>query len=133
MTASRPFLQGYVPGRHAIEAYGAGGFRFAGLSHVGSILATPKGVGAVAIHTPGEIDAAALASVFAELTAEPGSIEFVVIGTGARTAPLAPALKERLRAAGLRFEAMATGPAARVYNVMIDENRRVAALLLAAP
>ncbi len=48
-------------------------------------------------------------------------------------APLAPALQARLRAAGLRFEAMATGPASRVYNVMMDENRRVAALLIAAP
>lgn len=56
-----------------------------------------------------------------------------MIGAGARMAPLAPALKESLRAAGLRFEAMATGPAARVYNVMIEENRRVAALLIAAP
>ena len=130
---SAPRRRGYVPGRHAIEAYGAGGFRFAGLSHVGSILATPKGVGAVAIRAPSEIDANALAPLFAELEAGPGSIEFVVIGTGARTAPLAPALKDSLRAAGLRFEAMATGPALRVYNVMIDENRRVAALLLAAP
>ena len=26
-----------------------------------------------------------------------------------------------------------TGPAARVYNVLLSENRRVAALLLAAP
>ncbi len=131
MNAPRP--RAYVPGRHAIEAYGAGGFRFAGLSHVGSILATPKGVGAVAIRAPSEIDADALAPLFTELEAGPGSIEFVVIGAGARAAPLAPALEDRLRAAGLRFEAMATGPALRVYNVMIDENRRVAALLLAAP
>ncbi|MGD0640705.1 MAG: Mth938-like domain-containing protein [Roseiarcus sp.] len=133
MSGPRSLNQGYVPGRHAIEAYGAGGFRFAGLSHVGSILATPKGVGAVALHAPDEIDAAALTPLFAELEAEPGSIEFLVIGTGARMAPLAPALKGYLRAAGLRFEAMATGPAARVYNVMMDENRRVAALLIAAP
>jgi uncharacterized protein len=130
---SAPSPRAYVPGRHAIEAYGAGGFRFAGLSHVGSILATPKGVGAVAIRAPSEIDADALAPLFAELEAGPGSIEFVVIGTGARAAPLAPALEDRLGAAGLRFEAMATGPALRVYNVMIDENRRVAAVLLAAP
>ena len=33
----------------------------------------------------------------------------------------------------LRFEAMATGPALLVYNIMRDERRRVAALLLAAP
>ena len=133
MSAPRSLRPGYAPGRHAIEGYGAGGFRFAGLSHVGSILATPKGVGAAAIGAAAEIDAAALAPLFAELDAEPGSIEFLVIGTGAHMAPLAPALQARLRAAGLGFEAMATGPAARVYNVMIGENRRVAALLIAAP
>lgn len=133
MSAPRPSLQGYIPGRHAIEAYGVGGFRFAGLSHVGSILATPKGVRAVAIAAPAELDAAALAPLFEEMAAEPGSIEFLVIGVGARMAPLAPELKQRLRAAGLGFEAMATGPAARVYNIMMDENRRVAALLIAAP
>lgn len=133
MSAPRAIPDGYVPGRHRIEAYGAGGFLFAGLSHVGSILATPKGVRAVAIAAPSDIDAAALAPLFAELAAEPGSIEFVVIGTGARMAPLASALAARLRAAGLRFEAMATGPASRVYNIMMDEGRRVAALLVAAP
>jgi uncharacterized protein len=133
VNAARPSPEGYAPGRHTIEAYGAGGFRFAGLSHVGSILATPKGVGAVAVLAAEEIDAETLAPLFAEMKAEPGSIEFLVIGTGERMAPLAPALKARLRAAGLRFEAMATGPASRVYNVMIDENRRVAALLVAAP
>ena len=39
---------GFVPGRHLIDAYGAGAFRFADMSHVGSILATPGGVHAVA-------------------------------------------------------------------------------------
>lgn len=133
MSAPRAPFDRYVPGRHAIEAYGAGGFRFAGMSHVGSILATPKGIAAIDLIGPDDLAPATLAPLFAELAAEPGSVEFLVIGLGARMAPLAPALKDRLRAAGLRFEAMATGPAARVYNVLMDENRRVAALLIAAP
>jgi uncharacterized protein len=133
VSAPRAPFAGYVPGRYAIEAYGAGGFRFAGMSHIGSILATPKGVGAIDAAGPDDLSPEALAPLFTELAAEPGSIEFLVIGTGARLSPLSPALKSRLRAAGLRFEAMATGPAARVYNVMMDENRRVAALLVAAP
>ena len=36
--------EGFVPGRHSIDAYGNGGFRFAGMSHRGSILALPSGV-----------------------------------------------------------------------------------------
>ena len=133
MSAPRATFERYVPGRHAIEAYGAGGFRFAGMSHVGSILATPKGVGAIDIADPRDLSRATLAPLLAELAAEPGSVEFLVIGLGERMTPLAGAFKDSLRAAGLRFEAMATGPAARVYNVMMDENRRVAALLIAAP
>jgi uncharacterized protein len=133
VSAPRAPFEGYVPGRYAIEAYGAGGFRFAGMSHIGSILATPKGIGAVGATDPGDLGPETLAPLFAELAAEPGAVEFLVIGTGERMSPLRPALKARLRAAGLRFEAMATGPAARVYNVMMDEKRRVAALLVAAP
>ena len=123
----------YAPGRHVVEAYGAGGFRFAGMSHVGSILATPRGIGAVGAKAIDEVDAATLAPLFAELAAAPGAIEFLVIGAGAKMARPPEALAAALRERGLRFEAMATGPATRVYNVMIDEGRRVAALLIAAP
>ncbi len=124
---------GFVPGRHAIEAYGAGGFRFAGMSHVGSILATPKGVAAIEARELADISDATLAPLFAEMADAPTSIEFMVVGTGERMALLPPLLSRRLKTAGLRVESMATGPASRVYNVMLGENRRVAALLLAAP
>jgi len=133
VSAPRAPLDRYAPGRHAIEAYGAGGFRFAGMSHVGSILATPKGIGAIDLEDAGSLTPDKFAPLFAELASEPGAVEFVVIGLGARMAPLSAEVKDSLRAAGLRFEAMATGPAIRVYNVLVEENRRVAALLIAAP
>jgi uncharacterized protein len=124
---------GYVPGRYVIEAYGAGGFRFAGMSHRGSILATPIGVRAVAPLSLAEIDAETLQPLFEEMAAQPRSIEFLVIGTGEKFVLIGAELRDRLRKAGLRFEGMATGPATRVYNVMLGEERRVAALLIAAP
>jgi uncharacterized protein len=124
---------GFVPGRHAIEAYGSGGFRFAGMSHVGSILATPLGVRALGATSAAEITIDALEPLFAELADHPRSIDILVIGTGAAMAPIAAPVRTRLKAAGLRIEATATGPAARVYNVLLDENRRVAAALVAAP
>jgi uncharacterized protein len=112
MSAPAPGIEGFVPGRHLIDAYGAGGFRFAGMSHVGSILATPTGVRAFEPLTPDEITIASLGPLFAELAEQPRSIEIFIVGTG---------------------EAMATGPAARVYNVLLGENRRVGAALIAAP
>ena len=121
----------FVPGRHAIESYGGGGFRFAGMSHVGSILATPRGISALAAVSIAEVGDEALASLIAELETTPGAVELLVVGAGASPARLSETLIQRLRASGLRFETMATGPAARVYNVLIEEGLRVAALLIA--
>jgi len=121
----------FVPGRHAIEAYGGGGFRFAGMSHVGSILATPRGISAVAAAAIAEVGDEALAPLIAELEATPGAVDLLVVGTGASPVRLSETLIGRLRALGLRFEAMATGPAAHIYNVLVEEGRRVAALLIA--
>jgi uncharacterized protein len=123
----------FAPGSHPIAAYGAGAFAFAGMSHAGSILATPKGVSPIEAASVDEFDPRSLAPLFDELAAGPGSIEFLVIGAGARMTPTPRALKLALAQAGLRFETMATGPALRVYNVMQSEGRRVAAALIAAP
>ena len=43
------------PGRAPIEAYGNGGFRFADMSHRGSILALPSGIEAWAVASAAEI------------------------------------------------------------------------------
>ena len=123
----------FAPGAHMIAAYGGGGFAFAGMQHLGSILATPLGVRPLAAASVDDLDEQALAPLFAELRERPGSIEFLVVGAGERLALPPKALRAALRAAGLRFETMATGPALRVYNVMQSENRRVAAALIAAP
>jgi uncharacterized protein len=123
----------FAPGSHPITAYGQGAFAFAGMSHAGSILATPNGVRAVDATSVDDLDANALAPLMAECADSPGSIEFLVVGTGARMAPIPKALRAALGRAGLRFEAMATGPALRVYNIMQSEGRRVAAALIAAP
>ncbi len=129
-TLSRP---AFAPGSHPIAAHGRGAFAFAGMLHSGSILATPQGVRAIEASSVDDLDEIALAPLIAECADSPGSIEFLIVGTGARMAPIARPLKDALKRAGLRFEAMATGPALRVYNVMQSENRRVAAALIAAP
>jgi uncharacterized protein len=124
---------GFALGSHPIAAHGHGAFAFAGMSHEGSILATPKGIRALPAGSIDDLDGRALAPLIDECAERPGSIELLVIGTGARMAPIPKPLKDALRQAGLRFEAMATGPALRVYNVMQAEDRRVAAALIATP
>ena len=123
----------FAPGSHSITAYGQGAFAFAGMSHAGSILATPKGVRPIDATSVNDLDPVALAPLMAESAESPGSIEFVIVGTGERLAPIPKASRAALGQAGLRFEAMATGAALRVYNVMQSEGRRVAAALIAAP
>ncbi len=125
-----PRHEGFLPGVHAIEGYGNGGFRFAGMSHRGSILALPSGIHAWSAVVPADIDVDALAPLFAEPT---GAVEHLLVGTGQDLVPLSPALRERLRAAGIRGEPMATGAAARTYPILLGERRRVAAALLAGP
>jgi uncharacterized protein len=128
-----PMRPAFAPGSHSIAAYGRGAFAFAGMSHAGAILATPSGVRPIEATSVEDLDPVALAPLLAESVESPGSIEFLIVGTGERMAPIPKALRATLNQAGLRFEAMATGAALRVYNVMQSEGRRVAAALIAAP
>jgi uncharacterized protein len=128
MAGARP--EAFVPGTHPIDAYGAGGFSFAGMSHRGSILALPSGIRAWEVTDASQIDAHSLAPLFDEPA---GAVEHLLIGTGSNFVPLAPALRKALRARGIAGEPMATGAAARTYNILLGEKRRVAAALIAAP
>ena len=119
---------GFVAGQHAIDGYGAGGFSFAGMSHRGSILVLPDGVHSWTATQPSEITDESLGPVFA---AARGAIELLLVGTGVDLVPVPPALRAKLKAVGIVAEPMATGAAARTYNILLGERRRVAAALLA--
>lgn len=119
----------HFPGRAPIDAYGNGGFRFAEMSHRGSIQCLPSG-----IHgwEPADTEALSLED-FAAALAEAGDIEILLIGTGKSLRPVPAALRARLREAGMAIETMATGAAVRTFNVLLAEDRAVAAVLIAVP
>ena len=117
----------HYPGRAPIEAYGNGGFRFAAMSHRGSLLCLPSGIYGWDAPTPGALDAVSLAKVFAEA----GDIQILLVGTGTDIVPLSGALKERCREAGIVADPMSTGAAVRTFNVLLAEARAVAAALIA--
>jgi uncharacterized protein len=119
--------EGFVPGRHGIDAYGNGGFRFADMSHRGSILALPSGIKAWPVAIAAEITETSLADVFAEAD----ELEFMLIGTGLELVPIPDALRWRFRDARIGLDIMQTGAAARTYNIMVGENRKVGAALIA--
>jgi uncharacterized protein len=118
---------GFVPGRFPIDAYGNGGFRFADMSHRGSILILPSGIRAWPVGSVAEITGGTLDPVFAESDA----LELLLVGTGLDVAAVPGRLRDRLREAGIRIDVMQTGAAARTYNVLLAENRRVGAALIA--
>jgi uncharacterized protein len=117
----------HLPRRAPIDAYGQGGFRFAGMSHRGSLLCLPSGIWAWAVRAPADVDEAALAPVFAE----GGDVELFLLGTGAAPWLVPEALRWHLRDRHIVVEAMPTGAAVRTYNIVLGENRRVAAGLIA--
>jgi uncharacterized protein len=117
----------HLPYPAAIDNYGNGGFRFAGMSHRGSILCLPDGVWAIAVDTPDAIGADELAFVTEAVPA----VEHLLIGTGRDPWLLPAAMRAHLRAHGIVAETMATGAAVCTYNQLLGERRRVGALLLA--
>ena len=127
---SQTRYDGFLPGSFVIEGYGAGGFRFADMSHRGSILALPSGVHAWAPLTAQEITPASLSAL---LTEPAGAVELLLIGTGRELVPPSMEVRAALRGAGIRVDSMGTGAAISTYNILLGERRRVAAALLATP
>ena len=119
--------EAHFPGRAPIDAYGNGGFRFAEMSHRGSILCVPSGIYGWPPTTSDEITPDALA----RLIEERGGIDVALVGVGTVPFPLTGPAADALRAAGVRFDTMTTGAAVRTFNVLISEERRVAAALIA--
>jgi len=117
----------HLPQPAEIDAYGKGGFRFAGMSHRGSLLCLPDGVWPCPVENSQDIDESTLALVFA---AEP-PIEHCLIGAGRDPWLLPRDLAARFAEHGIAVETMTTGAAVRTYNILLAERRRVAALLIA--
>lgn len=117
----------HLPEQVPVDAYGNGGFRFGGMSHRGSILILPSGVHGWAAVTPADITADNLALVLGEAN----NLDMLLVGTGNDLVPLKRDVAGVLREHGVKHEAMSTGAAVRLFNVMLGERRRFAAALLA--
>lgn len=127
MTAPRRGDSSFLPGRHPIEAYGKGGFGFAGMSHRGSLLCLPWGIQAWPVTRPEDITEAVLAPVF-EQAAEIG---LFLLGTGREAWTLPDPLRLQFHACKLTVELARTGTAVSTYNILLGEGRPVAAGLIA--
>lgn len=119
----------HLPRSAPIDAYGNGGFRFADMSHRGSLLCLPDSIWAWEVVTPDQIDRYSLARVLQNAS----GIDTLLIGTGTAVWQPPEPLRVLFRKSAVGIDAMQTGPAIRTFNVMIGERRRVAAGLIAVP
>ena len=117
----------HFPGRAPIDAYGNGGFRFADMSHRGSLLCLPSGIHGW------DMDLSKPLSVenFRKVIEDAADIEVLLIGTGPDLKPIPAELRAALKAHGISSDSMSTGAAVRTYNIMLAESRAVAAALIA--
>ena len=120
---------GHYPGRAPFDAYGNGGFRFASMSHKGSLIALPSGVWAWDATDPSALLIKSLGRVFAEPRG--GEFQFLLLGTGATQVFPPLELRRAFLDAGIGLDIMTTGAAARTYNVLLAEGRPVGAALIA--
>lgn len=110
-----------------IHGYGDGGFRVSAERYEGSVIVTRDAVFPLPAESVGDIDIEALASL---LAADSG-VEVVLLGCGQRMQMVPKELKAAFRARGIGIEPMDTGAACRTFNVLLSEDRRVAAALIA--
>lgn len=115
------------PGRQLVQAYHPGGFKVSGTRYEGSLLVLPDEVRTWPVAAPGDLGAASFEGL------HDAAIDILIVGLGPDFLPFPQDLRQTLRARGMVVEAMATPAACRTYNVLLAENRRVAAALIAMP
>lgn len=118
-------------GRKVIQSYGEGRFRIAGEVFETSILIWPDHCASWTARTVDDMDADLLHDALRGSGAPEPHAEILIIGCG--SAFLAPpkGLRQDLRARGIAVEWMDTGAACRTFNVLLGEDRRAAAAILA--
>jgi uncharacterized protein len=102
-----------------IDSYGPGFFRIAGRVIRGPVLVTPWDAGPWG----GLQDSAGPLALA-------GRIDVLFVGMGTEIAHVPPGFRAEIEAAGMGVEVMNSPAAARTYNVLLSEGRRIAAALL---
>jgi len=115
-------------GRQLVQGYGDGGFRVSGTRHEGSVWILPEQTLAWPVNAIAEVDPASLRELIA-LSAQ--HVRILLIGTGKSMLPLPASWRAMAREEDVAIEGMDTGAACRTYNVLLTEERSVAAALIA--
>jgi len=118
-----------APGRLLVQSYGDDQFRINGQSIPGSVILCVDDVQAWPVQDAQEISLENLKPVFDKAA----DLDMLLIGCGADFMPPPKGLRDQIRECGLVLEWMDTGAACRTYNVLLLEDRQVAAALIVVP
>jgi uncharacterized protein len=119
------FAQDSTSGINVIRAYGNGELRVNENVYRGAIILSAATV--IADASIQNLDDLITLGLPRTLALEP---ELVLLGTGARQIFPAASFGAQFLRAGIGFEVMDTSAACRTFNVLVGEQRRVAAMLL---
>jgi len=112
-------------GRQIIERYGPSGFRVAGVVYHGAVLVFPDRTLPWAAASAAAVTRESLAPVV-----EYGGIQILLLGLGRTLGALPHNLSRLFQAERIVVEPMDSGAACRTFNVLLAEDRRIAAALL---
>lgn len=112
-----------------VEAYGPRRFRVSGVVHETSIIVFPEET----VAWPVENFAGLEHGDFAPVIERAGEVEILLLGCGPRMELVPRTMRDHLRGSGVVIEPMDTGAAARTFNLLLSEDRKVAAALIILP
>lgn len=113
-------------GRQIIESYGDGGFKVSGVAFSGPLIVFPERC----IEWPGASPEGFSVEMLAPVFEDEDPPEILLLGCGPKIFFIPPSLRAAIRERGPVVDAMDTGAACRTYNILMTEERRVAAALL---
>ena len=113
-------------GRNIIQSYGNGKFQISDKEYDHSVLVFPD---QIIPWSPIDTNNLIVDDFKKVLTVGP-IVELLVLGCGKTTWFLPLPLRDELKEMGLVLEPMDTGAACRTFNVLLGENRRIAAALM---
>jgi uncharacterized protein len=125
-------------GRQIVQGYADGHFMVSQVVYDGPVIVMPEQTVAWPIAWTSDSDETALLGAFDIASLEAlfqidGTFDILLIGCGRKQVFIRPDVRQSIRDKGPVVEMMDTGAACRTYNLLLAEERRVAAALLPIP
>ena len=113
-------------GRQLIQSYGDGRFKISDQTYDRPVIIFPE---ETVFWDAGDLMDPALDMFQPIIDADP-AVDILLVGCGPVTLLIPPAFRDSMKERGIVLEPMDTGAACRTFNVLLSEERRIAAALI---